>query len=692
MHLFRLKISFVVTVLFVSAVAHISCQRKTTSKTIQKEETNIIAPRPLTLQEQKNQLLINHIADNYTPPSLNIGDPEKYYVPKLMARFEKYGIKDSASNEWLTLFSKNAPFHFTLVGISRVLYLYPDAPAIQKNEKSFLKEGFQRNDSYNPWTAEGTENHINMSRTSGYLYAQLAVKKYPNEFPEAPKRLQEMKEWILYWSKRVYEVGTGEWNSSTYEFYNLAGWLNLYDFAKDPEVKMAAKAVLDYYASEMALHYSYGAVGGSEMRSSGIAKNNQSASYFLSWYWFADKNMLTNKDLSGTGYIQLTHAITSTYKPVQAMIDLALKKHIKTPEIYKNSKPSYMLDKPAQLHQFFYVHPEYTIGSAITPFGGWTGATIQMVNWRLVAKAENMPFGYEIGGNGSFHANRFALGRSPFDQLIQHNNVVVQMTKIPKNVDKLIDEARKNANEWQEKWLRDFKVRFPTEQHKINQKVVSFTEKHETQNSSYITLPAESVIVQKDNVTFASVENVYIALVALSNEKSEIQEVSDTFKRKIVLDKNEQGKLCGFVIEVSSRNEFNTFEAFKTTFLAKKRLELINKTNEIKYENLKGEVITATFTDEGEFVEPIIDWGYGTTQQHIRMSSPPFIEPTWKKEPGSGRVPQWSINGKKVILDSSWAVYEGESFYVKNGKLAVKDANGKWYTVDYTQKLPTFSE
>ena len=47
---------------------------------------------------KRSELVLTQAADHYHPPSFNIGDPEKYYWPYVIARFEKYGIQDSIAN------------------------------------------------------------------------------------------------------------------------------------------------------------------------------------------------------------------------------------------------------------------------------------------------------------------------------------------------------------------------------------------------------------------------------------------------------------------------------------------------------------------------------------------------------------------------------------------------------------------
>jgi hypothetical protein len=63
--------------------------------------------------------IIDYIADNYQPPSLSIGDPEKYYYPIAMARMVKYGENDSIANEYISILGKKRRFPFCIYWINK---------------------------------------------------------------------------------------------------------------------------------------------------------------------------------------------------------------------------------------------------------------------------------------------------------------------------------------------------------------------------------------------------------------------------------------------------------------------------------------------------------------------------------------------------------------------------------------------
>ncbi|MEM1138068.1 MAG: hypothetical protein AAGI07_19715, partial [Bacteroidota bacterium] len=494
--------------------------------------------------EERASLFINQTADNYAPPGMkNLGDPEKYYWPKAIARFEKYGIEDSLSNAWVTEMKDNPPFHFTLLGMTRLFYLYSEAPALKQHRFTILQEVFKRTDNYNAWTSEGTENHIGMSRTSGYLFAQAALEDTEN-FPEASKRLGEMKNWCLDWAEKVLQHGTGEWNSAIYTAYNLYGWLNLYDFAKDESVKTAAKLILDYYATEIALHYSFGIIGGAEMRGNGALNGDFTATRYLAWLWFG--NTIQPPKMTGSQYIQTLHAVTGSYRPPLAIVALAHKK-VTLPIWVTGSKPSYLFEKASFVKQYFYADSSFTLGTVVSPYGGWTGGNYQLVNWKLVAKG-NSPEPLQISGNGAFFDEFSGKARNPFTQYFQHKNVFIQLTKQPKDVESLTQKAVAITTKWGDKWLNDFSIRFPNyDRHQI----VNFNKNIISQNTSFLNFPSTIELIQEDEFCFVQLPNTYLAirllgdLSTISIEEKKIKKD----RRKILSISASSGKTCGYILE-----------------------------------------------------------------------------------------------------------------------------------------------
>lgn len=637
--------------------------------------------------ESRADVLITHVADEYQPPSMNIGDPEKYYWPKAIARFEKYGVTDELANSYIATFRYNSPFHFTLVGMARIMSGYPDAPAMKKHKIQYLQEVFERTDSHNPWTSEGTENHINMSRTSGYLFAQHALE-FPELFPQAHLRLQQMELWIKQWAEQLYERGNAEWNSDIYEFYNMVGWLNLYDFAENRDVKNIARAVLDFYAAEIALFYSWGLPGGPAMRGGGIGNTRNTATNYLGWLWFGTSNDFPFP-LKGSQYIQMVHATSSNYFPPQVLIDIG-KKDMELPSWYRLGRPSYSLTKPSFIKQFFYVTNTYSLGSAVSPYGGWTGSTWQMINWRLVVRSEKTGWPFEIGGNGRFYDEWTGKSTNPFTQISQHKNVLIQMTKIPENAKSIVDSVKQKVDAWDKKWERDFKKRFPHDQHKIKHGVVNFAGKMIMENKSYISFPAEADIQQKDNFYLVRLNQVTLLVIPFQS----VQEINEIIiknqNRKVLLDEAQVNQMCGFVMEVLHEDSIPAGHVEQLKDILSD-LQIDTDVGMVSYTSITGHKMNVLYKEKGWFQEATVDWGYGVETPRIMMTGADFKQPEWPSGKGYGRIPFLEVDGNVMDFEESWPLFEGESIKMKNKILDIQ-LSGENYKVDFSNEVPRFSK
>lgn len=140
--------------------------------------------------------MIRNVADAYTPPGgsnpytdSGIPVPEKFTGPKMLARYHRYGALDQngdplgtfptqnvSANVWFEEGAKDSNmFRFRFVAIARIMHEFADSPTVQQFTPTDLgtpfvssRWVFSRQDNYNAFTGEGTENHINMSPVSRY--------------------------------------------------------------------------------------------------------------------------------------------------------------------------------------------------------------------------------------------------------------------------------------------------------------------------------------------------------------------------------------------------------------------------------------------------------------------------------------------------------------------------------------------
>ena len=189
------------------------------------------------------------------------------------------------------------------------------------------KEGWGP-DARNSWVdVRSTENLWLMRTTSVYLMAEETKN-------EATRKLY--KQHILDYTKTLYRVGIGEWDSENYHGHSIGPLLNLYDFAKDRDVKVAAKACLDFYSIAGAIKYYRGGFNGPTKRDYNHAQPFGGSAANSLWMWYGDHP--TGKQHHWES--DEVHQITSAYRPPLAAVNLA-RKHFEKPVELLAAKPSY---------------------------------------------------------------------------------------------------------------------------------------------------------------------------------------------------------------------------------------------------------------------------------------------------------------------------------------------------------------
>lgn len=645
-------------------------------------------------QVRKRQL-INNMADVYAPRApgfrnTGVPDPEKFNWPAVVALFDKYGLSNDTANARIRRFANNQPFHFTLVGMARIMEQYAQAPAMVQTRNTYLDRVWGRTDSYNAFYSEGTENHNNMSKPSGYLYAQYSLGN--SRYPQAATKLAEMKQWILDFSKLMSVGGHGEWNSSTYNTWSVAGWLNLYDFAQDPDVKLCARAVLDYYAIEMAVNYTNGLTGGAEMRGNAL-ESVATDSDFLNWLWFDDSPRTVGQlffNSRSNSRISATYAAVSSYRPPLMAVELA-RKQLQNKSTYKIGYPDYLMLRQGHIPAQMYVDDDFTLGSAIFRYGGFTGGDFQAVSFKLAARVANgdsLKTAQVLTGCGRYWGNTGGRSRQPYDQYVQHNNVVMQMTLTPANDAALYNAFMGTLPTWRTDWQRDFTSRFPGDGKPNPVNGIGTSLPTQYRNGSYMSWPRAGVTVfRRNKVVFLQMERVFVALRSIGQDSGAIR--NETNARLQLVDSASYGSLCGLIVEARNASEFSSFGNFQDSILIKTSLDKSQMAaGIITYTNLKGEQIEATYQANGQFDEPVYDWGYGVTSQSINQNLAAWQIPTWAAGPNNGRVPTWKING--VAANTTYTGIEGPNVLYRNNIARLQDV-GRFYNIDYTGPLPVFT-
>lgn len=257
--------------------------------------------------------------------------------------------------------------------------------------------------------ARNTDNLRAMRETSVYLMAEASEN-------EDVRLLYKQK--IRRFVTDLYNVGMGEWDSETYIGHTTIPFVNLYDFAEDPEVKGMAKAALDWLTASFAWKfYRDGFAPPSKRDYGGASLVWGSDITRLAGLWFGT----VNED--PRPHYDDVHAITSTYRPPMAVWHLANKNFDRPVEVLA-TKPVYQVflpdnDQRPGYWETVYYGNHYYLGSTVLP-----GGDGDMSPFALLAENKSRGVDYVLAAPG-LQYNRKEGG----SQIGQHHNLVIYLSR-----------------------------------------------------------------------------------------------------------------------------------------------------------------------------------------------------------------------------------------------------------------------
>lgn len=362
--------------------------------------------------------------------------------------------------------------------------------------------------------SRNTDNLRAMRETAVYLMAEETGN-------EATRLLYKQK--IQRYVKTLYHIGMGEWDSENYHGHTFSAYLNLYDFAKDSDVKLLAKAALDWMSAAAAMKYYHGGFGGPTKRDYGSGNVVfGSAAARLFWVYFGDvavKNTQPERDI--------IHIITSNYRPPQAVVALARKQFNKPIEV-RASKPVYENwqpggeDKPGYWETTFFGH-SYQMGSVVSEFkDGDVGV------FKLMAGNSQRGVDYFVANTGN---NGVKPGKNRGDQVGQYGNLLV--------------------------WL-----------------------KPDSNTSFFFQIPKTATAEIVDNIWFFKLEKTWLAVHPINLSSYTSVAITDDKLTKLYRDEQTfkattQAKgYGGFALEVGEAESYRSYEIFKKIVKEKSQLNL----------------------------------------------------------------------------------------------------------------------
>jgi hypothetical protein len=206
--------------------------------------------------------------------------------------------------------------------------------------------------------------------------------------------------------------------------FDVNGMLNVYDFSKDEECRLLAKAALDWYAAGYALKYRDGVYTAPNQRgfASGPVKKIADNT---GWLWWGSHKEVTPE--IARGFLYAVHPLTSAWRPNAVISNLAQKRLPAVPFESRNTKPNYWYGQGIppvanNMQETVYVARTYTMGSL------WKGGGGQMTRFQMVMDG---PHGGIVFTGGHPADYKYEDGNGKYDENALADGTFVCMSKIP---------------------------------------------------------------------------------------------------------------------------------------------------------------------------------------------------------------------------------------------------------------------
>jgi hypothetical protein len=322
-------------------------------------------------------------------------------------------------------------YHFAVIGKTRIFF------AQEKALPADILDWFRENEAghLTRFRAGGTENHQMMSRTSGYLFAERFEPGQERTGDPRTDHLAYFRKFLRDECKKLYTIGQGEWDSSTYVTFSVAGWANVYDFAADPDMRAIARAALDWYSVAYGLKYFHGLNAGPEARGFAHAPVDANSD-ILAWLWFGGAPRGFTPDLrpeNGAVRYAIVPALSS-YRPDPIVARLA-RKEVALPFSVRASKPAYYGYTNSNVYQeALYFTRAYAMGTLYDPTPGnkivgeiWP----QTTQFKLAVPVPEKNTTVVFGAANPYHRHFPVEGRSPHDQYHQARGAMANLCYVP---------------------------------------------------------------------------------------------------------------------------------------------------------------------------------------------------------------------------------------------------------------------
>jgi hypothetical protein len=397
---------------------------------------------------------------------------------------------------------------------------------------------------------------------------------------------QLYKQKLQRYVRSLYHIGMGEWDSSTYHGHTFAAYLNLYDFARDPEVKLLGKAALDWLSASAAVKYYRGGFAGPNKRDPAGSNYVLSAdSARLFWLYFGDAPIPNLKP-----EVDSIHLITSAYRPPQAVVALARKRFprpvelLSTKPVYENWKPG-QAENPAYWETTYFGRT-YQMGSVVSAFSDQ-----DVGPFKLIAANSKRGVDYFVANTGT---DWVKPGKNPGDQIGQFRNLLIWLRpasgepfffQLPKSAKtevkgcSVASTSQKGGGSTSQivKGRDGAKTTGTSSSGSAAAPVVSPSPSNTSRDRATRKLASTN---PPSCVWFVKLEATWVAIYPINLSPYTTVTIpekrfADEYRNEIIWKATATpGKYTGFALEVGELDTHGSYEAFKQTVLSRTQLQL----------------------------------------------------------------------------------------------------------------------
>ena len=276
--------------------------------------------------------------------------------------------------------------------------------------------------SFDPFSG-ASENHKLLNISAAYILAEsepeLDWKNYSNQ-----EVYQRAKNFLSHEAKDAFKKGLWEFDSSNYIMFHINSWILLHDFAIDTEIKRLSKFVLDSIFAGIAPEIIDGTWAASTSRTyTPINANYRDKKGNIAFTWLAFGHR--RKSMGEPRIITLA---VSDYRIPQEIVAAAITRDDSILPYEHKEKHSRFRSGKYPFYKYSWIDRGYGIystydGNEVTKF-----KTDQYHKWGIAWNG-----GYFVLKDIDLQS-KYPTGDSPYNQVLQHQNVILGVTIQPEKI------------------------------------------------------------------------------------------------------------------------------------------------------------------------------------------------------------------------------------------------------------------